>query len=55
MKARYEKPKTIVVTVSATSIISSSTFYRHCNEDCRYWHTCRDRHIGMICEDKRYK
>ncbi len=54
-KNEYIKPN-MSITAVPCSMLSSSIYKDHpCNNYCKFWHICRDREWGKICEDFRYK
>lgn len=55
MKKVYKKPQIKVVDIKPTKILTSSSQYAGCCDDCcKYWHICRDREKGKLCKDKKY-
>lgn len=56
MKANYQIPKMIVVSIEDNDLICSSICGAHyeCNDFCKLWHICRDRQRGKYCTDKIY-
>ena len=52
MKAKYKSPEISIITAPCSMLVSSA---HPCNNNCRLWHTCRDRERGKICGDFKYK